>query len=582
MADARYPRSHTTYGARLQRDRTGYQRSASTTNGKGSQLRPKSAPRLQKEPTGASASPSPQSSRAVTGAGTTPPPAFSPASGGTGGNHNPRPSSPGASSSPRASVSATPTSVAQPSAVPLSATVPQSAPSAGSTTASRSAPSQLSRGDRVRGPRGGVGTVVGPAGSYALRAIGVTVHWDNGRETEERGSNLQLVEDRYPPVSPIEAWNTPASRSQADLGLGAARDLRYPLTPPSISNGSRTPKRRSALGASDNGQGTNPVDYLQEYSLSAGSRQSTTGEERARTPRPQRSSHLQFAERDQTVIIFDWDDTLFPTTYVLWQLQLNPDLPLAKQPKLVGRNRDVVTQKVALCEDKALELLRRGCCCGNVVIVTLAAQTWLGKSCQNFYPRMGKLVRSMQIKIVCAQNQTRIRKARAKAKTDEQFWGLVKGLAISEEIEQIYSQYEGQTWKNVLSIGDSNFERYGLLAASTAYMQGRRLSVWDPGSSQVRLLHPTQKTAWQRVDEHEHLVRLRVKCCKLVGQPDIDELIIQLDTLSRWVHLMAQCDVGFDLNLEYIEGETQVALVESVLRGERPTKPLPKALSVMF
>merc|ERR1719277_1699377 len=88
----------------------------------------------------------------------------------------------------------------------------------------------------------------------------------------------------------------------------------------------------------------------------------------------------------------------------------------------------------------------------------------------------------LNIKIVNAMEQKKhnsVKDASAKCKSEEAFYGLLKGRAIAEEIDKFYSQYEGQTWKNVLSIGDSRFERYGLLAASTAYMQRRRLSTLD-------------------------------------------------------------------------------------------------------
>ena len=48
-----------------------------------------------------------------------------------------------------------------------------------------------------------------------------------------------------------------------------------------------------------------------------------------------RSLHQQFLRvqwtRHQTVIIFDWDDTLFPTTYVRHDLGLNIQQPLKNQ-----------------------------------------------------------------------------------------------------------------------------------------------------------------------------------------------------------------------------------------------------------
>jgi len=169
-----------------------------------------------------------------------------------------------------------------------------------------------------------------------------------------------------------------------------------------------------------------------------------------------------------------------------------------------------------------------------------------------------------------------VRKAQAKAKKEEQFWGLLKGFALSEEINKFYSQYEGQSWKNVISIGDSVFERYGLLAASTAYMHGRRLSKLGP----VPPFAPTQDRAWEKIEDDEHLIRLRVKCCKLVDEPDIGELTVELDTVSKWLKLMVSFDSGFDLDFDSIENEEEAVLVESVLRGERPITDLPKASAI--
>merc|ERR1711920_966380 len=90
------------------------------------------------------------------------------------------------------------------------------------------------------------------------------------------------------------------------------------------------------------------------------------------------------------------------------------------------------------------------------------------------------------------------------------FWGLAKGRAISEVAAAFYSQYKGQSWKNILSIGDSNFERYGLLAASSAYMQGSNLE--SPGGTPV--WHPTADGCWEKL-ENGHVKRMRAKCCKL-------------------------------------------------------------------
>jgi len=374
--------------------------------------------------------------------------------------------------------------------------------------------------------------VVGPGSPpvYLGAETAATVKWENGTLTEERIANLQ-----------------PVSRTTAGARAGVSMDS-------------------STRGRADWMLQRSKADKLQEFSNDAAQH----------APRKRNDSQWCFAEREQTFIALDWDDTLFPTNYLFEQLGLNIDVPVARQPRLNGKTRDIVMKSLARCEEHALRMLKLACCLGHAVVVTLAAAAWVDKACARFYPRVGKLLKTLQIKVVYAQNPSGVRKAQAKAKKEEQFWGLLKGFALSEEINKFYSQYEGQSWKNVISIGDSVFERYGLLAASTAYMHGRRLSKLGP----VPPFAPTQDRAWEKIEDDEHLIRLRVKCCKLVDEPDIGELTVELDTVSKWLKLMVSFDSGFDLDFDSIENEEEAVLVESVLRGERPITDLPKASAI--
>merc|ERR1711879_898407 len=120
--------------------------------------------------------------------------------------------------------------------------------------------------------------------------------------------------------------------------------------------------------------------------------------------------------------------------------------------------------------------------------------------------------------------------------------GLMKGRAISEEAEAFYSQYKGQSWKNILSIGDSNFERYGLLAASSAYMQGLKVdNDATPASPASQVWHSTEEGCWEKLEDG-HLKRLRAKCCKFIDTPDIDSLIAELETLLDFLEDMVKLD----------------------------------------
>jgi len=291
-----------------------------------------------------------------------------------------------------------------------------------------------------------------------------------------------------------------------------------------------------------------------------------------------RNSQIGFYDKMQTVIIFDWDDTLFPTTYIQDDLGLKWQEPLHRQPHLHPSVVAQVKHKLEVCEQRAADVLQRAQALAHVVVVTLASSGWVDLACEHFFPTVGDLLKKMNIPIVYAQDlagdaEVDYDKQQFQSNEEiERFWGLVKGRAINQEVRRFYSQYEGQSWKNVLSIGDSSFERYGLLAATSAYMQGRNLGASE--GSDAAVWNPTQEGCWQKVEEG-HIKKLRAKCCKLVDQPDADELTVELEMVAKWLLDMVRLDDGFDLDLEILEDESQIDLIEAVLSGSLPVTDLP-------
>lgn len=290
---------------------------------------------------------------------------------------------------------------------------------------------------------------------------------------------------------------------------------------------------------------------------------------------------MNFSEQSQTVIVFDWDDTLFPTTYVQEDLGLDWRLPLEEQSSLSREQVEDVRTKILTCERFAQEAIVKAKELGHVVVITLAGTGWVDLSCMHFYQAMGQLLRELQIPIVYAQEQVKSlpkqysKKAFQADEDQERYWGLVKGMAIAGEAEKFYSQYEGQSWKNILSIGDSCFERYGLLAASSAYMRDMSIVAAGTGKTAPVVWSPTQEGCWEK-EQNGHVKKLRAKCCKLVDQPDTEELAVELEMVGKWLEGMVRLDEGFDLDLEAVEAESQVPIIEAVFRAERPVSDLPR------
>lgn len=284
----------------------------------------------------------------------------------------------------------------------------------------------------------------------------------------------------------------------------------------------------------------------------------------------QRDSQASYCSPDQTVIVFDWDDTLFPTNYVHEELGCAWDA--SDDQAMSDRLRDVARDKLITCERSAAAVLQVACSLAQVVVITLASPGWVETACTHFYPQVGHVMRRLDVKVVYAQEQlanVEPLPKHAGAEEQEIFWGLVKGRAISDAVESFYSQYEGQSWKNILSIGDAPFERYGLLAAGSAYMQGSQI-----GSRESSVWHPTQEGCWQKAGKDGRLLKLRAKCCKFVDLPDVEELAIELEILMHWLDSMVRLDSGFDLDMAILADPAQVTAVEDVLAGRVPPSAL--------
>eukprot|EP00930_Biecheleria_cincta_P084844 TRINITY_DN74277_c0_g1_i1.p1 TRINITY_DN74277_c0_g1~~TRINITY_DN74277_c0_g1_i1.p1 ORF type:complete len:592 (-),score=129.41 TRINITY_DN74277_c0_g1_i1:118-1893(-) len=275
-----------------------------------------------------------------------------------------------------------------------------------------------------------------------------------------------------------------------------------------------------------------------------------------------RNSQEFFSAKTQTLLIFDWDDTLFPTTYVRDDMDLCWRKPMKDQDASPREKADI-TKKLDVCAVKVVDLLRSANKLGKLVLVTLARSPWVMESSKNFFPTVGELIKELDIPVVYAQEGIHVDYDKQEMSSDEEvekFWSGVKGKAIARECRDFYSQYEGQSWKNVISIGDSDFERLGTQSATEDYM--KEIGI-EANCSKV-------------VDVNGHMYKIRTKTFKMVDQPTIEELTVELDMLKTWLPLMVKLDSGFDVNLNNADDPHVLRNIEKVLRGETPTtKKLP-------
>lgn len=236
----------------------------------------------------------------------------------------------------------------------------------------------------------------------------------------------------------------------------------------------------------------------------------------------QAPSDCQFAEPSQTMIMFDWDDTLFPTTELCDRRQ-------ALDPVVLGVWQD------ALCRylEQACELS------DAVLIITNSRRPWVDRCIDEFVPGLRKLFdrEHRAPKVVYARErlpERRTRKAQCmnlrpvrirtvdleeltQEEVDEELT-FAKYEAMRQEVSRFYSLYPGQSWKNIVSLGDMPYERDAV-----------------------------QEVAFRHVSEGKE--NLRLKTMILPTEPTLSEITLRLQFCTQLMLAYVRFDGCFDLDL---------------------------------
>jgi len=148
---------------------------------------------------------------------------------------------------------------------------------------------------------------------------------------------------------------------------------------------------------------------------------------------------------EDTLLIFDWDNTILPTTWLEEQGLCLDDNSIATEEQ---------REQLRTMAEYARRTLQLAKTYGKVILVTNAEHGWVELSCKKFMP---ELYRSLQegIKILSARSTY---EQLGVAQPSE--W---KYLAFAREIDGFYEMFSGDRQKNIISIGDSPHERWALI-----------------------------------------------------------------------------------------------------------------------
>jgi len=233
------------------------------------------------------------------------------------------------------------------------------------------------------------------------------------------------------------------------------------------------------------------------------------------------------------VIIFDWDDTLFPTRHVTEVVKaLHPkDGPLPSESPYHTdlKAHAQIVESILL---SAREVV------GRVSIVTLARRPWVENSAAWYLPGLDfeKLFQELEIEIFYAREHiTRPHIYNAQLEEGVDMFVIAKRNAMLKCLRKLY----GPSTKtmHVISVGDSTVEH---LAAK-----------------EVLWCCPQEAGSY-------------CKTIKLMSDPSVQNLAEELQVLASWLQQIVACEKDFDISFESEDFNDNITVT---LAGAGPTGP---------
>jgi len=196
---------------------------------------------------------------------------------------------------------------------------------------------------------------------------------------------------------------------------------------------------------------------------------------------------------EETVLIFDWDDTVHPSSWVQEQgLRLDLEsMPTALQWEQLDELARLASSTLSLAKQF-----------GTVVLVTNAERGWIEMSCAKFLPSLAPMLES--VKLLSARSEYERLHL-----TSPFEWKL---RAFDAEIGRVLGP-DPQRRRNVLSFGDSSHEREAVIHATV------------------------------------NMPNCRTKALKFLDRPGVQQLHRQHQLVAQCIHRLVHHDGNLDLCL---------------------------------
>jgi len=199
-------------------------------------------------------------------------------------------------------------------------------------------------------------------------------------------------------------------------------------------------------------------------------------------------------ERSHTLWVWDWDDTLFPSSWINMQaMRLDDDYVV---PPLLRQELDRLAEHVQATLEIAQSI-------GDVVIITNAEEGWVPLSCAKFTPSLKPLV-----------DRFKVVSARTRYETAGIFSPLAWKMQCFEH--EITAHFQGKGYhgfRNVISLGDSVHEREAMQRVASEIQCGSKTVKFPerPTLQDLITCHVRVQKALPAVASHDGDLDLQVR-----------------------------------------------------------------------
>jgi hypothetical protein len=231
-------------------------------------------------------------------------------------------------------------------------------------------------------------------------------------------------------------------------------------------------------------------------------------------------------DEKRTLIIFDWDDTLFPTTALRdhWKPKCKTWFKTALPW------RDKMTPQMRKLGQISSKVVKLAMALGAVVLCTNAQRPWLTHSANLFLSEMKPILtrKDKPLEVFYAL-ETMPELAYDEGDSDEvmdekAFYHYTEGKrrVMSQQVEKCFT--DAHLSRNIISLGDGDFEREALREIRTIEQNRRRRS--------------------------GEKVKIMLKTIKMLDDPTVDDLLNELQILHTWLPKVVNYEDNLDISME--------------------------------